>query len=94
MKILLAKGFVVVKNYVLINKVYARTFSPCITREQFVMEELERICESTFFDNRKGTMGLMTGLLDMKAGKSLQEKDLEELRLFLDRKRAELNTEK
>lgn len=94
MKRLLAKGVVAVREHILVSNVYARTFYPCITREQFVMEELVRLRESAFLDKRKGVLGLVAGLLDTEDGKALKEEELDELDAFLERKRRELKKER
>lgn len=59
MKRLLEKGAVCVGNHVLVSNVYARTFHPCITRKEFVRQELIRLCDTAYRDQIVGMQEIL-----------------------------------
>lgn len=94
MKRLLAKEAVKVGEHILVSNVYARTFCPCISREEFIREELERLSSSAFFSKKKGIKGMVVGLLQSDSEGELNEEDIEELEKFLEAKKAVLKKER
>lgn len=94
MKRLLAKEVVKVGEHILVSNVYARTFCPCMTRDEFVREELARLRDSAFFSRKKGIKGMVVGLLQSDSDGELDEQDLEELEKFLEARKAELKKER
>ena len=59
MKRLLEKGAVCVGDHVLVSNVYARTFHPCITRKEFVRQELIRLCDTAYRDQIVGMQEIL-----------------------------------
>nr|WP_294526062.1 BlaI/MecI/CopY family transcriptional regulator [uncultured Blautia sp.] len=59
MKRLLEKGAVCVGDHVLVSNVYARTFRPCMSRREFVLEELIRLRDSAYRDQATGTQEIL-----------------------------------
>lgn len=94
MKRLITKGAVKVEDYILVSNVYARTFLPCITREQFIKEELDRVSEAAFFNPKKGGIGLFAYLLQSDNGEVFDGEDLKELDNFLEEKKKKMRDEK
>lgn len=93
-KRLLEKGAVIVTNHVLVSNVYARSFRPSISRDQFIAEELERLRQSAFFNRKKGVKRMFVSLLQSDDGAGLDAKDIEELERLLAAKKAQFKKDK
>lgn len=90
MKRLLNKGVVKVDEHVLVSNVYARMFSPCLTRDEYLREELGRLERTAFGGKKHGLKNLVISLIDSDDGCKLSKRDIEDLERFLKQKKTEL----
>lgn len=93
MKKLLEKTAVKVDEHRLVSNVYARTFLPVMTREDYMGEEIRRLQSTLSVNKRVSTMGLFQSLLQNSGDGLLNEKDVDELELFLKHYRRECGKE-
>jgi len=86
MKHLLAKDAVVVKDHVLVSNVYARTFAPNYTREEYLQAEYKRV-EKTIFGRKKANVaGIALAILG-NSNEKITEEDAEKLEELIEEKR-------
>lgn len=93
MKKLLERTAVKVDEHRLVSNVYARTFLPVMTREDYMGEEIRRLQNTLSVNKRVSTMGLFQTLLQNSGDGLLNEKDVDELELFLKHYRQECGKE-
>lgn len=87
MKKMLDKAMVRVEDHKLVSNVYARTFLPVMTREDYMGEEIRRLQSMLSVNKRVSTMGLFQTLLQNSGNGLLSEKDVDDLEEYLKRYR-------
>ena len=93
-KHLILKKAVLVNSHVLVSNVYARTFSPCFSREEYVAAELKRLQKGVFGNKKVNTAGIFAALLNNDNNENISLDEAEELeRIISDKKRKLKNGE-
>lgn len=86
MKHLIEKNAAAVDEHVLVSNVYARTFTPCFSREEFLAGEFKRMQKSVFGAKKANLVGVIANLLDMEGDGALRPEEAEALQRIIDRR--------
>lgn len=89
-KHLMLKKAAAVNSHVLVSNVYARTFSPCFSQEEFVAAELKRLQKGVFGNKKVNTMGIVAALLNNDNNELISLEEAEELERMISDKKREL----
>ena len=89
-KRLLQKGVLEVCEHVPVANVYARTFRPKLTREEFIAGELRYIQKATSSDQKKGLKGIFAALFMVEKENGVNRQDLESFEHFIQKKKEEM----
>lgn len=89
-KHLISKKAVTVNSHVLVSNVYARTFTPCFSREEYVAAELKRLQNGVFGNKKVNTAGIFAALLNNDNNESISLDEAEELERMINDKKREL----
>ncbi len=92
-KHLVAKGAVQVRGYVLVSNVYARTFSPCFSQEDYMVAEIKRLSKSIFSKKSLSMTSLMVALFENGDSKVMNEDDIAEIQRLIDKKKEQIKRE-
>lgn len=84
MKHLIKKKAVVVSAHVLVANVYAREFCPCFSKEEFLVNEIERIQKVVMGNKRIGCFGFAAALLSNESEEPVKVEEVEKLQKHLD----------
>lgn len=84
MKHLTAKKAVMVGEHVLVSNVYARTFFPCFSREEFLAAEFRRMQKSIFGAKKVNTISIIATLLNIENGVDIKQEDAKKLQEMID----------
>ena len=90
MKHLVSKKAVQVSEHVLVSNVYARTFCPCFSQEQYLSGEIKRLQKSIFCKTPPNTISIIATLLQNSDDIAMDKNSIEELQKIIDDKRREL----
>lgn len=88
-KHMLAKEAIEVSAHVPVSNVYARTFSPCFSQEEFLASEFQRMQEAVF-GKRCHTAGITAAFLGSESAKNIEAEELDELQKIIDEKRKQI----
>lgn len=94
MKRLIFKNAVQVSEHVLVSNVYARTFAPCFSQEDYLSVEIKRLEKSIFSKKKPNTISILATFLHNSDDNAIDERNLEELQKIIDDKKLELRKEK
>ncbi len=89
-KRLLKKEVIEVCDHILVSNVYARTFQPRLTREEFIAGELLHMQDATSSDKKKGLKGIFAALVLVEKENNINKQDLEILERFVQKKKEEM----
>ena len=89
-KRLVSKKAVQVSQHVLVSNVYARTFCPCFSQEQYLSGEIKRLQKSIFCKNLPNTISIIATLLHNSDDIAMDKNSIEELQKIIDHKKKEL----
>ena len=89
-KHLVSKKAVQVSKHVLVSNVYARTFCPCFSQEQYLSGEIKRLQKSIFCKNPPNTISIIATLLQNSDDIAMDKNSIEELQKIIDDKKKEL----
>ena len=90
MKHLVNKKAVQVRESILVSTVYARTFEPCYTQEEYMAAEIERL-QSVMFEKRKpNTFSIMAAILHNSDERELDATQIDELQKVIDKKKKKI----
>ena len=89
-KHLVSKKAVQVSKHVLVSNVYARTFCPCFSQEQYLSGEIKRLQKSIFCKNPPNTISIIATLLQNSVDIAMDNNSIEELQKIIDDKKKEL----
>ena len=94
MKHLVSKKAVQVSEHVLVSNVYARTFCPCFSQDEYLSTEISRLQNSIFCRKKPNTMSIIATLLHNSDDNSLDKNEIEELQKIIDDKKRKLEKRK
>lgn len=86
-KHLMAKKAVVVGKHVLVSSVYARTFLPCFTKEEFLSAEFARLQKNVFGLKKINPMGIIAALLNSSGNEEVSLEDVEKLQKLINERK-------
>ena len=86
-KHLISKKAIQVKEYVLVSNVYARTFSPCFSPDDYFVAELTRMKKSMFGRKKLDAIGIIAALFSNSDEHTIDKKELLELQKIVDLKK-------
>ena len=89
-KRLLQKDVLEVGEHVPVANVYARTFKPKLTREEFIAGELLHIQKATSSDKNKGLKGIFAALFMVEKENGVNSQELEAIEHFIQKKKEEM----
>lgn len=89
-KSLLQKDVLEVGEHVPVANVYARTFRPKLTREEFIAAELLHIQKATSSDKKEGLKGIFAALFMVEKENGMNRQELEAIEHFIQRKKDEM----
>lgn len=89
-KRLLQKDVLEVGEHVPVANVYARTFKPKLTREEFIAGELLHIQKATSSDKNKGLKGIFAALFMVEKENGVNRQELEAIEHFIQKKKEEM----
>lgn len=89
-KRLLQKDVLEVGEHVPVANVYARTFRPKLTREEFIAGELLHIQKATSADKKKGLRGIFAALFMVEKENGVNRQELEAIEHFIQKKKEEM----
>lgn len=89
-KRLLQKDVLEVDEHVPVANVYARTFRPKLTREEFIAGELLHIQKATSSDKKKGLKGIFAALFMAEEENGVNRQELEAIEHFIQKKKEEM----
>lgn len=93
-KHLIKKKAVAVCEHVPVANVYARTFSPCFSREEFLVKEIDRLQRNVLGMKKLSLGGITAALLNSDAGKKISVEEIEELQQIIEARKEQLKREK
>ena len=88
MKRLVSKKVVVVSEHVLVSNVYARTFEPCYSQDEYLASELERLKGSIFMKKKANTVSVMATLINNSDDQEISLDQIDELQKIIEQKKA------
>lgn len=83
-KHLIKKKAVMVSNHVLVASVYAREFSPCFSKEEFLVKEIERLQKSVMGKKKVDSFGFAAALLSNEKEENVKVDEVEKLQKHID----------
>lgn len=86
-KHLIKKKAVIICEHVLVASVYARTFAPCFSQEEFLAMEFGRLQRSVLGGKKISLKGLVAALLNSDVGKKFSEEEIEELQQIMEKRK-------
>ena len=89
-KHLVSKKAVQVSQHVLVSNVYARTFCPCFSQEQYLSGEIKRLQKSIFCKNPPNTISIIATLLQNSDDIAMDKNSIEELQKIIDDRKKQL----
>lgn len=89
-KHLISKKAIQVKEYVLVSNVYARTFYPCFSPDDYFVAELTRMKKSMFGRKKLDALGIIAALLSNSDEHTIDKKELLELQKIIDLKKEQM----
>lgn len=90
MKRLVSKKVVSVSEHILISNVYARTFKPCYSQDEYLVSEIERLKSSIFMKKRADTISIMATLINNSDEKEISIEQVDELQKIIEQKKSYL----
>lgn len=90
MKRLVSKKVVVVSKYVLVSNVYARTFEPNYSQDEYLASEIERLKGSICMKKRANTVSVMAALINNSDEQEISLDQIDELQKIIEQKKARL----
>lgn len=93
MKHLIKKKAVTVCEHVPVANVYARTFAPCFSQEEFLAKEIDRLQRSVLGVKKLSLGGITAALLKSDAGRKISVEEIEELQQIMDVRKEQLKKE-
>lgn len=87
---MIKKKAVAVCEHVPVANVYARTFCPCFSQEEFLAMEFERLQRSVLGAKKLNLKGIMAALLNSGMGSQISAKEIEELQQIMEARREQL----
>lgn len=91
-KHLISKKAVEVCEHVLVASVYARTFKPNFSQEEYLASEFERM-QKSIFGKKKKSFSLAASLLSNSEGEDVKVEEVEKLQKYIDAKMEQLRNE-
>ena len=88
MKRLVSKKVVVVSEHVLVSNVYARTFEPCYSQDEYLASEIDRLMGSIFLKKRASTVSVMATLINNSDEQEISLDQIDELQKIIEQKKA------
>lgn len=88
-KHLIDKKAVEVCEHVLVASVYARTFKPCYSQEEYLSSEFDRM-QKSIFGKKKKSFSLAAALLSNSEGEDVKMEEVEKLQEYIDAKMEQL----
>ena len=88
MKHLVKKKATNVSDYVLVSNVYARSYSPCFSREEYLSAEFKRLQKSVFGTKKVNTLGIIVALMDNEGDEGMKLEEAKELQKIIDNKKS------
>ena len=88
MKRLVSKRVVVVSEHVLVSNVYARTFKPCYSQDEYMASEIDRLKGSIFAKKRVNTFSVMAALINNSDEQEISLDQIDELQKIIEQKKA------
>lgn len=93
MKHLIEKKAVKVDEFVLVTSKYARTFSPCFTKEAYLAAEFERLQKFVFGTEKVNLSGIAAALLNNRQSEENVIEEIDEIKDIIEKKREQLKKE-
>lgn len=88
MKRLVSKKVVVVSEHVLVSNVYARTFEPYYSQDEYLASEIERLKSSIFLKKRANAVSVMATLINNSDDQEISLEQIDELQKIIEQKKA------
>lgn len=92
-KHLIKKKAVIVCEHVPVANVYARTFSPAFSQEEFLAKEIDRLQRSVLGVKKLSLGGITAALLKSDAGKRISVEEIEEFQQIMEARKEQLKRE-
>ena len=77
----------------LVSNVYARTFLPCFSPDDYFVAELTRMKKSMFGRKKLDTIGIIAALLSNSDEHTIDKKELLKLQKIIDLKKEQMKRE-
>lgn len=83
-KHLIKKKAVMVSNHVLVSSVYAREFSTCFTKEEYLVNEIARLQKTIMGKKKPSSFGFAAALLSNNKKEKVELNQVEKLQRHID----------
>lgn len=90
---LVNKKAIAVNDLVPVERVYARAFGPCFSKEEYLAEEYERLQKLIFGANKVNLTGIAVALLNNQKSGDIGMNEIEELQMIIEEKKNQLKKE-
>lgn len=87
MKHLVSKKATQVSEHVLVSNVYARTFSPCFSQDEYFSSEISRLQKIIFCKKKPNTVSIIAALLHNSDDNVMDKNKIEALQKIIDDKK-------
>lgn len=90
MKRLVNKKAVRVMESILVATVYARTFEPCYTQEEYMAAEIERLQNVMFEKKKPNAFSMMAAFLHNSDAREIDAAQMDELQKIIEKKKNQI----
>lgn len=90
---LIKKKVVTVVEFVRVSNVYARTFQPCVSREEYINAEIRRLGKKISYQKKINSIGMIAAFLANDSEDRISQQELTELQEVIEKRKKRMRGE-